>query len=94
VEAVPRLSLQTLREMATSRAIVTNAGMKIWMVKFDDQYYVQTWHGDRGFKKIYLDVDPNRRYYREEGPRIDLAVSGSPARDEDSYDDGGDAYEE
>ena len=77
VEAVPRLSLQTLREMATSRAIVTNAGMKIWMVKFGDQYYVQTWHGDRGFKKIYLDVDPNRRYYREEGPRIDLAVSGS-----------------
>lgn len=74
---VPRLSLQTLREMATARAIVTNAGMKRWMVKFDDQFYVQTWHGDRGFKKIYLDVDPNRCYYTKEGPRIDLAVSGS-----------------
>ena len=77
VRVVPRLSRQTLREMATARAIVTNAGMKIWMEKFDDQFYVQTWHGDRGFKKIYLDVDPNRLYYKKEGPRIDLAVSGS-----------------
>lgn len=74
---VPALSLQTLREMATSRVIVTNAGMKIWMEKFDDQFYVQTWHGDRGFKKIYLDVNPDRLYYKKEGPRIDLAVSGS-----------------
>lgn len=77
VKVVPQLSMETLREMATARAIVTNAGMKIWMEKFDDQYYVQTWHGDRGFKKIYLDVNPNRLYYKKEGPRIDLAVSGS-----------------
>ena len=77
VRPVPRLSMETLREMATARAIVTNAGMKIWMVKFPDQFYVQTWHGDRGFKKIYLDVNPNRLYYKKEGPRIDLAVSGS-----------------
>lgn len=77
VEVVPKLSLQTLREMATARAIVTNAGMKTWMVKFADQFYVQTWHGDRGFKKIYLDVDPHRQYYLKEVPRIDLAVSGS-----------------
>ena len=77
VEAVPKLSMRTLREMATARAIVTNAGMKTWMVKFGDQFYVQTWHGDRGFKKIYLDVDPHRRYYLKEVPRIDLAVSGS-----------------
>lgn len=77
VRPVSRLSLKTLREMATSRVIVTNAGMKRWMVKFPDQFYIQTWHGDRGFKKVYLDVDPNRRYYQREGPRIDLAVSGS-----------------
>ena len=77
VTPVSALSLQTLREMATSRVIVTNAGMKIWMEKFDDQFYIQTWHGDRGFKKIYLDVNPDRLYYKKEGPRIDLAVSGS-----------------
>ena len=77
VKPVPRLSLLTLREMATSRVIVTNAGMKRWMVKFDDQTYIQTWHGDRGFKKIYLDVNPRRRYYQREVRRIDLAVSGS-----------------
>ena len=77
VRVAPGLSLETLRELATSGAIVTNAGMKRWMVKFLDQFYVQTWHGDRGFKRIYLDVNPRRRYYLKEVPRIDLAVSGS-----------------
>lgn len=77
VKPVPRLSLLTLKEMATARVIVTNAGMKRWAVKFKDQFYIQTWHGDRGFKKIWLDVDPNREYYRKEVARIDLAVSGS-----------------
>ena len=77
VERVPRFTPRTLKEMATSRVIVTNAAMKIWAVKFPDQLYVQTWHGDRGFKKVQLDADPNRRFFRAECPRIDVAVSGS-----------------
>ena len=77
VRRVPRNGLQTLKEMATARAIVTNAGMKIWMKKFSDQYYVQTWHGDRGFKRVRLDLEPRNRYYIAESSRIDLAVSGS-----------------
>ena len=32
--------------------------MKIWMRKFPGQLYVQTWHGDRGFKKVRLDLEP------------------------------------
>ena len=74
---VPKGGMKTLREMATSRVIVTNAGMKIWMKKFADQYYVQTWHGDRGFKKIRLDLEPKNRYFLAESARIDLAVAGS-----------------
>ena len=74
---VPRFTPRTLKEMATSRVIVTNAAMKIWMVKFPDQLYIQTWHGDRGFKKVQLDLEPKRRYFIEETRRIDLAVSGS-----------------
>ena len=77
LEPLPRMSRQTLRALATAKVIVTNSGMQNWMVKFDDQFYVQTWHGDRGFKKIRLDIDPNHKYFRLEGPRIDLAVSGS-----------------
>lgn len=74
---VPRFTPRTLREMATAKVIVTNAAMKIWMKKFPDQLYVQTWHGDRGFKKVQLDLDSKRRYFREECGRIDVAVSGS-----------------
>ena len=77
VEKVPRFTPRTLKEMATSRVIVTNAAMKIWMRKFPDQLYIQTWHGDRGFKRVHLDLNPRSRFYREEGRRIDLAVSGS-----------------
>lgn len=77
VTPVPKLSLRTLREMATARVIVTNAGMQRWMVKFDDQLYIQTWHGDRGFKKIRLDLEPQNPYFVKEARRIDLAISGS-----------------
>ena len=77
VVKVPRSGLAMMREMATSKVIVTNAGMKRWVKKFDDQYYIQTWHGDRGFKKVRLDLEPNNRNFLNEARRIDLAVSGS-----------------
>ena len=77
IEKLPRFTPRTLRELATARVIVTNAAMKIWMRKCPDQLYVQTWHGDRGFKRVQLDEDPNRRFYRREAERIDVAVSGS-----------------
>ncbi len=77
IEKLPRFAPRTLREMATARAIVTNAAMKIWMRKFPDQLYVQTWHGDRGFKRVQLDADPKRKFFRREAERIDVAVSGS-----------------
>ena len=77
ITKVPRGGLAMMKEMATSKVIVTNAGMKRWMKKFDDQYYIQTWHGDRGFKKVRLDLEPNNRNFLYESRRIDLAVSGS-----------------
>ena len=77
ITKVPRSGLGMMKEMATSKVIVTNAGMKRWMKKFEDQYYIQTWHGDRGFKKVRLDLEPNNRYFLYESKRIDLAVSGS-----------------
>ena len=40
VVRIPRNGLAMMREMATSRVIVTNAGMKTWMKKFPDQYYI------------------------------------------------------
>ena len=77
VVKIPRNGLAMMREIATSKVIVTNAGMKRWMKKFPDQYYIQTWHGDRGFKKVRLDLEPNNPNFLNESKRIDLAVSGS-----------------
>ena len=77
IEKLPHGGLRALREMATAKVIVTNAGMKAWMRKFPDQLYVQTWHGDRGFKKVRLDLEPKNRNFLAESRRIDVAVSGS-----------------
>ena len=77
IEAVPRRSLRALKALSTARVLVLNAAMQPWMRRFPGQRYVQTWHGDRGFKRIRLDVHPGRASYLREGAWIDLAVSGS-----------------
>ncbi|MBR6767339.1 MAG: CDP-glycerol glycerophosphotransferase family protein [Clostridia bacterium] len=74
---VPQRSLKALKEMATSRVLVKNAGMLPWMRKFSDQYYIQTWHGDRGFKKIRLDRNAPAKPLLREAEYLDLMVSGS-----------------
>ena len=65
--------------MATARVIVKNANVLPWMRVFPDQKYVQTWHGDRGFKRIALDLWPDRKdlnlfaqAWRLLGPRYGL----------------------
>ncbi len=78
---VPRRSLRGLKAMATSKVWVKNQQMQGWMVKFPDQFYVQLWHGERGFKRIRLDwPNPNPLYfrlYRREAKCLDAMVSGS-----------------
>ncbi|MDO4866751.1 MAG: CDP-glycerol glycerophosphotransferase family protein [Clostridia bacterium] len=76
IEKVPRYSLRALKVMATARVLVKNAGMLPWMAKFPDQFYVQTWHGDRGFKRIRLDRKKSRQFERE-AEWLDLMTSGS-----------------
>lgn len=66
-----------VRAMATARVIVKNANVLPWMRVFRDQKYVQTWHGDRGFKCIGLDLWPDRKYLQRESGWLDLCVSGS-----------------
>jgi len=75
VRRVKPHSLQALKEMAVSRCIVDNFNRPIHLLKFPDQLYVQTWHGDRGFKKMMYDMNDGLEYpdYRQ----MDLAVSGS-----------------
>ena len=63
--------------MATARVIVKNAYALPWMRIFPDQKYVQTWHGDRGFKRIALDLWPDRKDLMREREWLSLCVSGS-----------------
>ncbi len=75
VRTVRPHTLAALREIATAGCIVDNFNRPIYMLKFSDQRYVQTWHGDRGFKKVLCDL-PNPIDYPD-GRQMDLAVAGS-----------------
>ncbi len=67
------------RAIATSRVIVDNSSNIPIVCKSRKQYFIQTWHGDRAFKKIMYD---SRTFGKNEvGESIkgfyDLVVSGS-----------------
>ena len=72
--AVPA-SLAWLREMSTARVMVDNFNRPFYQTKFSDQKYVQTWHGDRGFKRVMYDMDENGGF--PDYKYMDLAVAGS-----------------
>lgn len=61
--------------IATAAALVDNFNRPHYMLKFSGQYLVQTWHGDRAFKKVLLDAFPDAPF--PDGAQIDLAVAGS-----------------
>lgn len=75
VRAVRPHTLAALTELSTARCFVDNFNRPIYLLKFPGQLYVQTWHGDRGFKKMLYDMEDGLKYpdYRQ----MDLAVSGS-----------------
>ena len=75
VRTVKPHSLAALTAFATARCFVDNFNRPIYMLKFSDQLYVQTWHGDRGFKKMLFDMNDGLNY--PDGAQMDLAVSGS-----------------
>lgn len=75
VRTVKPRSLSALTAIATARCIVDNFNRPIYMKKSPGQLYVQTWHGDRGFKKILFDMNTDLKF--PDGEQIDLAVSGS-----------------
>jgi len=75
VRPVKPHSLAALTGLATARFFVDNFNRPIYLEKYDGQLYVQTWHGDRGFKKIMYDMGDAIAY--PDGGQIDLAISGS-----------------
>lgn len=76
-------SFKAMKELATAKFWVDNFTKPVFMYKDRRQFYIQTGHGDRGFKKVLYDVRtrlPNGHYIEGDllEPEIcDLAVSGS-----------------
>lgn len=71
-------SLTMLYHMCTSQVWVSNFTISRGTYKRKTQYYIQTWHGDRCFKKILHDdiaLDPKMWFY--ETKHADLMISGS-----------------
>lgn len=67
-----------LFELATAKVWVDNFNKPLYTFKGKSQYYIQTWHGDRGFKKTRYDstfIRPGYRLLEEE--ICDLGISGS-----------------
>ena len=75
VRVVRPRSLGALKAISTARCLVDNFNRPRYMLKFPDQRYVQTWHGDRGFKKMLFDMEDGQ--YFPDGEQMDLGVSGS-----------------
>ena len=75
IHVVRPRSLRALWAISTARCIVDNFNRPNYMLKFHDQYYVQTWHGDRGFKKMLYDMEDGQFF--PDGAQMDLGVSGS-----------------
>lgn len=70
------ISRQAFRDMATARFWVDNFSKRPYLTFVrGEQYYINTWHGDRPFKRIVYDTTPPSEYRLEED--ASLLVSGS-----------------
>ncbi|MGD9928216.1 MAG: CDP-glycerol glycerophosphotransferase family protein [Sphaerochaeta sp.] len=71
-------SFGALVAMARASVWVFNDTLPGWAWKGSDQYFIQTWHGDRGFKKILYDFsDRAGKPLLQEQFSCDLAIAGS-----------------
>ncbi|MCD8117252.1 MAG: CDP-glycerol glycerophosphotransferase family protein [Oscillospiraceae bacterium] len=82
IEVVNWGSLKMMYEMGTSKVWVSSHWLRLWMPKKKQQYFIETWHGGLGFKKIEGDIEDeltereiNTGKYNAE--LIDLLISNS-----------------
>lgn len=79
VKVIHKGKLSYLKEIVTSFAVVTNEDIPAPSFKRKGQFFVQTWHGDRGFKKVlYQSVAYDKKPIKVADEFVtDLAVAGS-----------------
>lgn len=80
VKAIKPSLINHLIYLPISSVWVSNFSLPPSIYKSPGQYYIQTWHGDRAFKKIGFDV-PGRENlknnYLNSSKHIDLFIAGS-----------------
>lgn len=78
VRCVENRALITARELATAKVWISNVNMPYYLYKSKRQLYIQTWHADRGFKKILYDSAFAAKDLKiMESKKCDLMLSGS-----------------
>lgn len=80
IRAVRNTSELAAKELATAKVWVDNCEKRTWLYKSPNQMYIQTWHGDRAFKRIQYDNPfiPKSFFRIESKPGFcDLCVAGS-----------------
>ncbi|MCQ2570880.1 MAG: CDP-glycerol glycerophosphotransferase family protein [Candidatus Saccharibacteria bacterium] len=82
VERVIVGTFKYFRAIATSKIWISNVRLPEYFTKRKSQYYIQTWHGDLGMKKIEYDVIDNLdktyiRCMKNDNLMIDAMLSGS-----------------
>lgn len=75
VRCYPALSAEGVSELGTARVWVDNFSKSFYLKMDPEQYYVQTWHGDRAFKKVGYDRDIPHGELLEE--HCSLGITGS-----------------
>ena len=70
------ISREGVGMLARARIVVDNFNKRSYIkLKYPDQFYIQTWHGDRAFKKVGYDNPGQYDYLIEE--HASLCVAGS-----------------
>ncbi|MDW7670541.1 MAG: CDP-glycerol glycerophosphotransferase family protein [Bacillota bacterium] len=78
VTSIKHDAMRSIRMLATSKFWIDNFNKPRYTYKGKDHVYIQTWHGDRGFKKILHDSPFYTKNYRLiETDLFDLLVTGS-----------------
>ena len=81
IKVVRYSSVRSFYHNLTSKILVDDVVKPMYFIKRKGQFYLQTWHGDRGFKKIIHD-DKSRFYVTRENKICDAMISGSRYADE------------
>lgn len=82
VRSVRPSSFAFVKELATAKVWVDNSRKREWVTKRKGQFYLQTWHGNLGNKKIEKAAEDKLmpeyvRRAKQDGANTDLMISGS-----------------